>query len=555
MFDSFDKIVKNFKKFNTASEKWEQDLQDNFTKEINKTFPKPPVGGNLRYDLKIGWEDAIRGCEKEIRISRLELTAEGDLKQVIRMLKITIPKDEKHKNILIAKGHGNACKHGGKPGDLFVLLLIPEQGNKRSYNDINNDIFTNFKVASENFNRDLSKILLLDRNIQQIVKGDTFGEDLRLDLTIGFDDAIRGCEREIKIPRLGMTEKGELAQVIKSLKVNIPADTNHGNKLRLKGQGDACKHGGKPGDLYLCLLVASSDKEQKRNDVNIDPEIEIDKSHSRGEDLHVDLVIGFNDAILGCVRNMDISRLELNAQGELERVVSSLKFTIPADTNHGSQLRLKGQGDACRHGGEPGGLYLYIMVKSPEKARSPERESKHNDVSIESKIETNGLHFRDKDLQLDMAIGFDEAILGCERELQVPRLEMIEEGELEHIIKTLKVTIPAGTNHGSTLRLKRQGNACRYGGEPGDLYLYLFVALQDKERKRNGANIESEIKITSSQASAGGEIVVNTTTGWRTIFVSPGTKTGDFLVLSGCGVYQSANPSKNGDYIIKFNCE
>jgi DnaJ-class molecular chaperone len=216
---------------------------------------------------------------------------------------------------------------------------------------------------------------------------------------------------------------------------------------------------------------------------------------------------------------------------------------------------LKGQGDACRYGGEPGDLYLCLSVRSPEKARSPEPESKRNDVSIESEIETNGLHFRDKDLRFDMAIGFDEAILGCERELQVPRIETIEQGELEYIIKSLKVNIPAGTNHGSTLRLKGQGHACRDGGEPGDLYLYLFVALQDKERKRNGINIESEIKITSSQASAGGEIVVNTTTGWRTIFVSPGTKTGDSLILSGCGVYQSGNPSKNGDYIIRFKCE
>lgn len=216
---------------------------------------------------------------------------------------------------------------------------------------------------------------------------------------------------------------------------------------------------------------------------------------------------------------------------------------------------MKGQGDACRYGGEPGDLYLYLMVKSPEKARSSEPKSKSNDISIESEIETNGLHFRDKDLRFDMAIGFDEAILGCERELQVPRLETIEEGELEYVLKSLTVNIPAGTNNGSTLRLKGQGHACRDGREPGDLYLYLFVALQDKERKRNGVNIEAEVTITTAQASEGGEIVVNTNTGWRTIFVSPGTKTGDSLILSGCGVCQSGNPGKNGDYIIKFKCE
>ncbi|WP_157260080.1 J domain-containing protein [Chamaesiphon minutus] len=243
-------------------------------------------------------------------------------------------------------------------------------------------------------------MLLLNTEIQQVEQGDTFGEDLRLDLTIGCDDAIRGCEQRIRISRLGMTEDGKLEQVVKSLNVNIPAGTNHGSKLRLKGQGDACRYGGKPGDLYLCLLVASPAKEQKRNDVKIDPETKIPKSPSRGEDLYVDLGIEFNDALLGCVRDVEISRLEPNAKGELDRVVTSLRFTIPAGTNHGDKLRLKGQGDACRD-----------------------------------------------------------------------------------------------------------------GGEPGNLYLYLFVALQDKERKRNGVNIEAEVTITSSQASEGGEIVVNTTTG------------------------------------------
>ncbi|PSB45753.1 J domain-containing protein, partial [Chamaesiphon polymorphus] len=438
---------------------------------------------------------------------------------------------------------------------LFIVLVIPGNDKDRKYNELNNDIFTNIKVASDNFNRDLSKMFCLNTDIVEVERGDTFGEDLRLDLTIGFDDAIRGCKQEIKIPRLGMTENGKLDRVVKSLNVTIPAGTNHGNKLRLKGQGDACKYGGKPGDLYLCLLVASPEKEHKRNDVNIDPEIKIGKSHSRGEDLHIDLAIGFNDAMLGCVRDVEISRLEMNAKGELARVASSLRFTIPAGTNHGDKLRLKGQGDACRYGGEPGDLYLYLMVRSPEKTRSLEQESKRNDVSVESEIETNGLHFRDKDIRFDMAIGFDEAILGCERELQVPRTEMTDEGELEYVLKSLTVNIPAGTNNGSTLRLKGQGHACRYGGEPGDLYLYLFVALQDKERKRNGVNIEAEVTITSSQASAGGEVVVNTITGWRTIFISPGTKTGDSLILSGCGVYQPGNPSKNGDYIIKFKCE
>ncbi len=553
----FNSIFKKLEEIGDISNKWEQELQNSIGKEVSKIFTQPAIdkSKDLYFNLCLAWKDADRGCKKEIRISRLEYTAAGELVRVTRILKFTIPKGQGHESTLKLKEQGDASDRGGKPGDLFIVLVIPEDDKNRKYNELNNDIFTNIKVASDNFNRDLSKMLLLNTDILQVERGDTFGEDLRLDLTIGVNDALQGCEREIFVSRLVLTEKGKLERVTKSLKVNIPAGTNYGNKLRLKGQGDACKHGGKPGDVYLYLIVTSPAKEHKHNDVNVESEVKTPKSDSRGEDLHVDLAIGFNDALLGCVRDMEISRLEMNAKGELERVTSSLKFTIPADTNHGDRLRLKGQGDACKHGGAPGDLYLCLRVRSPEKARTSEPESQHNDVSIESEIETDGLHFKDKDLRFDMAVGFDEAILGCDREIQVPRLETIDEGELEYVVKSLKVTIPAGTNNSSTLRLKGQGHACRHGGEPGDLYLYLFVALQDKERKRNGINIENEVKITSSQASAGGEIVVNTTTGWRTIFISPGTKTGDCLVLSGCGVYQSGNPGKNGDYIIKFMCE
>jgi DnaJ-class molecular chaperone len=440
----FDNIFDKIKEISAASEKWEQGLQDSLAKEARKIFPQTATNKSkdVYFDLWLSWKDADRGCTKEIRVPRLEYTEEGELVRVTRMLTITIPKGQGHQSILRLKEHGNTCKNGSKPGDLFVLLLVPEDDKDKRYNDRNNDIFTNFQVASKNFNRDFSKILLLKTDIQKIVKGDTFGEDLDLDLEIEFEDATLGCDREIEIPRLEMTETGKLDRVTKSLKVKITAGAKHGSILRLREQGDACRYGGKSGDLYLFLLVLSKDKECKQNDVNIDPKIKVNESHPRGEDI-----------------------------------------------------------------------------------------------------------------RMDLAIGFDDAILGCEREIQIPRSEMTDEGELEYIIKSLKVTIPMGISHGSKLRLKGQGHACMYGGKPGDLYLHLLVPSQDKDRKRNGINIESEIKITSLQASAGCEIVVNTTTGWRTIFVSPGTKTGDFLVLSGCGVYQQGSPSKNGDYIIKFVCE
>jgi DnaJ-class molecular chaperone len=550
MFD-LDNILKKIKEVSTASEKWEQDLQDGFTKEVRKIFPQsdPVKGKDLRMDLSLCWKDADRGCRKEIRVPRLERTAAGELVSVNRMLTIAIPKGQGHQSILKLKEHGHACDRGGKAGDLFVVLIIPEDDEARKYNELNNDIFTNFQVASENIGRDLSKIFLLNTEIQQVVIGDSFGEDLRLDLAIEHQDAMSGCDREIKIPRLGRTETGKLDTVVKSLTVTVPAGAKHGSKLRLKEQGDACRNGGKAGDLYVYLLVSSPAKSSQDRAVNIDSESHSNESALRGEDLYVDLTIDFNDTVRGCERSIEVSRLELTATGEFQHVTKSLRFAIPADTSHGSRLRLKEQGNASRHGGKPGDLYLNLSVLPKDKS------STQTDRNIESKVKINGVPSRGEDIYIDLAIDFDDAILGCDRELHIPRIEMVEEDELEYIIKSLTVTIPVGTSNGNKLRLKEQGHACKYGGKSGDLYLYLLVPSQDKDRKRNGINIEAEIKITSTQASDGGELVVNTPTGWRTIFVSPGTQTGDSLVLRGCGVYQAGNPGKHGDYIIKFVCE
>jgi DnaJ-class molecular chaperone len=87
------------------------------------------------------------------------------------------------------------------------------------------------------------------------------------------------------------------------------------------------------------------------------------------------------------------------------------------------------------------------------------------------------------------------------------------------------------------------------------IYIYLLVPSQDKERKRNGINIESEIRITNSQALAGCEISVKTMVGMKTIVVPPNTKSGDVLVLKGYGTYELGVSDKSGNHVIKFICE
>jgi curved DNA-binding protein len=83
------------------------------------------------------------------------------------------------------------------------------------------------------------------------------GEDLRLDLEIELRESVVGCKKDIHIRRLEIGSKNELEEVVRSLRITIPAGVRAGSKLRYEGQGDVCKIGGKTGDLYIFILISS----------------------------------------------------------------------------------------------------------------------------------------------------------------------------------------------------------------------------------------------------------------------------------------------------------
>lgn len=68
--------------------------------------------------------------------------------------------------------------------------------------------------------------------------------------------------------------------------------------------------------------------------------------------------------------------------------------------------------------------------------------------------------------------------------------------------KKLKITIPAGVDNGTRLRISGEGDAGQRGGPPGDLYVYLFVN-DDPEFRRDGTNVLSEIEVSYLQAIFG----------------------------------------------------
>jgi molecular chaperone DnaJ len=102
--------------------------------------------------------------------------------------------------------------------------------------------------------------------------------------------------------------------------------------------------------------------------------------------------------------------------------------------------------------------------------------------------------------------------------------------------KTLAVSIPAGVEDGTRIRLAGEGEAGLRGAPAGDLYIFLTIAPH-KLFQREGANIYCRVPITMTNAALGGIIEVPTVDGSRArITIPPGTQTGQQFRLRAKGM-------------------
>lgn len=117
------------------------------------------------------------------------------------------------------------------------------------------------------------------------------------------------------------------------------------------------------------------------------------------------------------------------------------------------------------------------------------------------------------------------------------------------VTKKLKITIPAGVDNGTRLRISNEGDAGIRGGAPGDLYVYLFVN-EDEEFQRDGINVLSEIKVSYLQAILGCSLEVSTVDGPVEMIIPPGTQPNTVMKLENRGVPRLGNPVSRGDHMI-----
>ena len=216
---------------------------------------------------------------------------------------------------------------------------------------------------------------------------------------------------------------------------------------------------------------------------------------------------------------------------------------------------------------------------------------------------------RGADLRVGLRISFEEAVFGCEKEIEVERTELCSacqglraepgtdvakcpscggSGEVRRVQRSifgqfvniapcgrcggegrvvqqpcrrcrgtgrekasrrLKVSIPAGIESGSQIRLSGEGEMGRYGGPRGNLYVLLRV--QDHAFfRRDEYDIIYDLSINFAQAALGDEVEIPTLDGPRPFRIPPGTQSGEVFSLRGLGV-PHLRSSGRGDMLIR----
>jgi len=140
------------------------------------------------------------------------------------------------------------------------------------------------------------------------------GQDQRARLRISLEDAYQGATRNITLTVPQADAEGQVRQTQRELKVRIPAGVLPGQNIRLKGQGGAGFGGAEAGDLLL--------------EVEYEPHrhFQVDKRN-----VHLELPVTPWEAALG-------GKVTVPTLG------GNVSLNIPANSQAGKQLRLKGRG-------------------------------------------------------------------------------------------------------------------------------------------------------------------------------------------------------------------
>ena len=115
--------------------------------------------------------------------------------------------------------------------------------------------------------------------------------------------------------------------------------------------------------------------------------------------------------------------------------------------------------------------------------------------------------------------------------------------------KKLDIKIPAGVDNGSKMRLSHEGDSGINGGVAGDLYIVIHVKPSEYYR-RDGINVFTNLEITPAQAVLGATISIKTLDGEKEVSIPSGIQNGEVVKIKGAGVPNISKPTVRGDHIV-----
>ncbi|MGB3776273.1 MAG: J domain-containing protein [Leeuwenhoekiella sp.] len=118
--------------------------------------------------------------------------------------------------------------------------------------------------------------------------------------------------------------------------------------------------------------------------------------------------------------------------------------------------------------------------------------------------------------------------------------------------KNIRITVPAGIEHGQTIKIKNHGGPGQNGGPKGDLFI-TFKINNNTSFKRDKKDLFKDVEISLYKAVLGGEITVDTLDGKVKLKIKEGTDSGTTVKLKGKGfpVYRKAD--EYGDLYLNYN--
>lgn len=153
----------------------------------------------------------------------------------------------------------------------------------------------------------------------------------------------QGQGKVIKEPCIKCHGHGRLEKS-KTLSVKIPAGVGTGDRIRLTGEGEAGEHGATAGDLYVQVKVRKH------------PIFEREENN------------------LSCEVPINFAMAALGGEIEVPTLDGRVKLKVPAETQTGKLFRMRGKGVQSVRGGAQGDLLCRVVVETPVKLNELQRK-------------------------------------------------------------------------------------------------------------------------------------------------------------------------------------